>query len=128
MLMVHLQMWPCSFIGVRLGGVAWESLTSIPGGALLVARLQVGARHGGVDAGGHRYDAAGGGDGTAGNGLQAARLEGEAQVHGFNGVADWPRAGEVEHVAAGDQVHGAAVLQAKREEVVSVLLLARHLG
>jgi len=95
---------------------------------LPVPRLQVGARHGGVDGGRHGYDAAGGGHGAAGNGLQAARLQGEAEVHGLNGVADWARAGEVEHVAAGDQVHGAAALQAQGEEVVGVLLLARHLG
>ena len=56
---------------------------------LLVPRLQIGARHGGVNGGGHGYYAAGGGDGTAGNGLKTARLEGEAKVHRFNGVADW---------------------------------------
>ena len=95
---------------------------------LPVPRLQVGTRHGGVDAGGHGYYAAGGGHGAAGNGLEAARLEGKAKVHRFDGVADWAGAGEVEHVAAGDQVHGVAVLEAKREEVVGVLLLARHLG
>ncbi len=77
---------------------------------LLVARLQVGARHGGVDGGGHGHYAAVGGHGAAGNGLEAARLQGEAKVHRLNGVADWARAGEVEHVAAGDQVHGAAAL------------------
>ncbi len=31
-------------------------------------------------------------------------------------------------MAAGDQVHGVAVLQAKRKQLVGVLLLARHLG
>ncbi len=31
-------------------------------------------------------------------------------------------------LAAGDQVYGVAVLEAQREEVVGVLLLARHLG
>ena len=95
---------------------------------LLVPRLQVGARHGGVDGGGHRHHAAGGGHGAAGNGLKAACLQGEAKVHRFDGVADWAGAGEVEHVAARDQVHGVAVLEAQREEVVGVLLLARHLG
>ena len=95
---------------------------------LRVPRLQVGARHGGVDGGGHRYDAAGGGHGAAGNGFEAARLQGEAKVHGFDGVADWAGAGEVEHVAAGDQVYGVAVLQAQREEFIGVFLLARHLG
>ena len=72
------------------------------GAWLLVPRLQVGARHGGVNGGGHGHDATGGGHGAAGNGLQAACLQGEAEVHRFNGVADWAGAGEVEHVAAGD--------------------------
>jgi hypothetical protein len=45
---------------------------------LPVPRLQVGARHGGVNAGGHGHHAAGGGHGAAGNGFEAARLQGEA--------------------------------------------------
>ena len=95
---------------------------------LLVPRLQVGARHGGVDACGHGRHAAGGGDGAAGDGFETAGLQGEAEVHGFNGVADWAGAGQVEHVGPSHKVHGVAVLQAQREELVGVLLVARHLG
>ena len=80
------------------------------GCGLLVPRLQVGTRHGGVDGRGDGYHAAGGGHGAAGNGLQAAGLQGEAKVHRLNRVADRAGAGQVEHVAAGDQVHGAPAL------------------
>ncbi len=54
------------------------------GCVVLVPRLQVGARHGGVDGGGHGHRAAGGGDGAAGRQVHGvAVLEAEREELGL---------------------------------------------
>src|SRR6185437_14242339 len=63
-----------------------------------ILTVQVGAGDGHVDGPGNRDHAAGGVDAAPGDRLQAAGLQGEAEVHRLDGVPQRPRAGQVEHV------------------------------
>jgi hypothetical protein len=69
----HLFPWP----GARLDG--W----------VLPIQVAVGDRR--VDAPGNRDDAAGGVNAAVGDRLEAPGLQGESEVHRFNGVAERPR-------------------------------------
>src|SRR6266702_4294864 len=61
-----------------------------------VLAVQVATGDGRVDGPGHRDDAAGGIDAAPGDRLQAAGLQGEAEVHRLDRVPQQPRAGQVE--------------------------------
>ena len=46
--------------------------------------------------------------------LQAASLESETQIHRLDRVPEWPRAVQVDHVAAAEKMDAAAVVQDER--------------
>src|SRR6185312_8564371 len=103
---------PTTFRGPITVPAGPAALTAAPGAASTgVLAVQVGVGDGRVDGPGNRNHAAGGVDAAPGDRLQAAGLEGEAEVHRLDGVPQRPRAGQVEHVPAGQQVDPAAVAE-----------------
>jgi len=58
--------------------------------------------------------------------LQAARLQGEPEVHRLDGVAQRTRARQVGHVPAGQQVEGPAVVEPERLDPVRGLMPLHH--